>query len=309
MSRTPGNFDEEAAALLPQMVSKGTLVATPNAEVKRSFAALGFDTDSGDERRPGAAALIRDELAMAGAHAERLLDSTVEALVPGGILALTLPSSLHSSATRSWHPTAVQGFLGARGVALDGLWAPGATAHIDQATYHFDPVGDADQSVLGAVPRLLAFGRAPASGMDRSAVFFDTLPGKTVAAATITQLTNGAMLVVHDLFKQHWTIPGGVVDANEDPEAAATRETMEEAGIEVQLTGLLGVFHGLRPDRLVLVFGARPRSSAIPQAVHTHEIDGAKWLDVGAAMDIVAPYVAWQIDRCLGHPGRVWRQH
>ena len=39
-----------------------------------------------------------------------------------------------------------------------------------------------------------------------------------------------------------WVFPGGFVDAGETLEGAATRESMEEAGIKVSIDGLIGAY-------------------------------------------------------------------
>jgi 8-oxo-dGTP diphosphatase len=49
-----------------------------------------------------------------------------------------------------------------------------------------------------------------------------------------------------------WTLPGGGLEAGEDPEAAAVREVLEETGYVVELTRLLGTnsLHFRAEDRL-----------------------------------------------------------
>jgi 8-oxo-dGTP pyrophosphatase MutT (NUDIX family) len=41
-----------------------------------------------------------------------------------------------------------------------------------------------------------------------------------------------------------WQLPGGAIDPGETPEDAATRECLEEAAIEIELTRLVGVYGG-----------------------------------------------------------------
>lgn len=63
-----------------------------------------------------------------------------------------------------------------------------------------------------------------------------------------------------------YALPGGFIEEGEQAEAAAVREMREETGLDVELTGLLGVYS--RPHRdprqhtLSVVFTGRPRDAA-----------------------------------------------
>jgi ADP-ribose pyrophosphatase YjhB (NUDIX family) len=52
------------------------------------------------------------------------------------------------------------------------------------------------------------------------------------------------LLLVRDREDGFWTCPGGIVEPHELPADAAVRETWEESGVLVKLTGILGVFGG-----------------------------------------------------------------
>src|SRR5262245_27031952 len=49
--------------------------------------------------------------------------------------------------------------------------------------------------------------------------------------------------------KYIWVPPGGLIEPGEQPADAAVRETWEETGLLVELTGLLGVYGG--PDLII----------------------------------------------------------
>ena len=53
----------------------------------------------------------------------------------------------------------------------------------------------------------------------------------------------GRLLLVRHV-EGRWQLPGGAIDPGEHPEAAIRRECREEAAIEIEVTGLAGVFGG-----------------------------------------------------------------
>jgi 8-oxo-dGTP diphosphatase len=59
-----------------------------------------------------------------------------------------------------------------------------------------------------------------------------------------------------------WALPGGFVDYGESVETAAVREAREEIGLDVELTGILGVysdpFRDPRQHTMSVVFTAQP---------------------------------------------------
>lgn len=307
------------AAVAPLLAGAARVVA-PSAAVAAALAGHGVAVEQADldtRRRLDAVALLADELD--AAEPEGLLAGTAAALRPGGLLAVSSSNAVHASAhlggpagagPRGLRDDELVRVLGHRGFELELLAAPGAAALLrgdPQGTY--DPALDRLPSLLGAAPRLVAVGRLAASQRARSERFFATLPRKVVAAGVLCRDRDGRVLIVHDAFKQHWTIPGGVVDADEDPRSGAAREAWEEAGVRVEVGALLGVFAATWPDRLAFVFDATPAADApgTPRPQHAHEVDDARWVDVDEALGLVAPYIRSQLERCLRHPGRAWR--
>lgn len=259
--------------------------------------------------------LVDDELSAAGDHAEAVVDAAGNALEPGGVLIVTLRNRIHAAASgaplgdqRGYSATEAEAMLAQRGFQTDLLCSPGAAAGL-RGDDEVDLDADRERGLLDAGPRLLMVARAPRSPDERGRVFFDSRPRKIAAAATLCRDDDGRLLVVYDRFKRMWTIPGGVVDADEDPAAAAQREAWEEAGTKVETGAILGVFASRWPDRLVFVFAATPVEVVEdPRPLHPHEIGDVAWLPLDAALERVAPPVAFKVRACLDRPGFSWVQ-
>jgi 8-oxo-dGTP diphosphatase len=78
----------------------------------------------------------------------------------------------------------------------------------------------------------------------------------------------GVVLVERANPPHGWALPGGFVDLGESVPAAAVREAREETGLDVVLTGLVGVYSDpgrapgplLAPGRAARAPGLRPRA-------------------------------------------------
>lgn len=97
---------------------------------------------------------------------------------------------------------------------------------------------------------------------------FDTRVG-----AYCVLVENGSILLAHlnpsVLATDEWTLPGGGLDPHEAPEQAAVRETYEESGLNVELTGLLAVNSFTVPPEQRLVEADRNRPLLSLRVIYT----------------------------------------
>ena len=76
---------------------------------------------------------------------------------------------------------------------------------------------------------------------DEVARFYASLPTKRMGAGVVCRDGQGRVLLVRPTYKTTWEVPGGVVEADESPAAAASREVREELGVELSIGRLLVV--------------------------------------------------------------------
>lgn len=83
--------------------------------------------------------------------------------------------------------------------------------------------------------------------------------GPKLVAGAIFELDGGIVLIQRDIEPGYgkWTFPGGFVERGEIAEAAAEREVFEEAGLEIKVTDIIGLYTYEGQIPAIAVFAAR----------------------------------------------------
>lgn len=99
-------------------------------------------------------------------------------------------------------------------------------------------------------------------------------------AGTIPVREDGHVLLVRRAIEPSigaWVFPGGFMDVGETAEEAATRETKEEANLDVANLRLVGVYTRPEPGVVVIVYSAEARS----EATAGDEVTEVRWFAPG----------------------------
>jgi 8-oxo-dGTP diphosphatase len=83
-------------------------------------------------------------------------------------------------------------------------------------------------------------------------------PSFTVGAICLVERSDGRILLVRQVYRARWGIPGGLLARREDAASAARRELLEEVGMRIELRGEPAPVLEPKTQRLDLVFRGRP---------------------------------------------------
>ncbi|HUG85386.1 MAG TPA: NUDIX hydrolase, partial [Euzebya sp.] len=291
--------------------------ADPSATVRTTL----VDSSVGEGEQGAAVVdvvlLLSGELARAGERAPAVLDAAVSACRPGGWIAVAVPSAVWAAlrpaeqdGTPGLTADALTHMLAERGLGIRLRAAPGAAAGLAGRAWAGaqDLALDSTAGLLDSAPLVLAVGQTPRTMAERSDAFFGSIARKIVAAAVLCLDDAERLLLVFDIFKDGWTLPGGLVDADESPIDAAVREAREEGGVDVAAGDLLGLFAHSMPDRIHLVYAATPVDDVSrPEPLHDHEIAEVRWVEMDQALRMVDTGMRRRIRACLDHPGNTWQ--
>ena len=149
--------------------------------------------------------------------------------------------------------------------------------------------------------------------MSRRIDYFDNpdAPAATsiVPSANVVVVNDaGQILLIHRTDNDNWALPGGAMDLGESLTDTAVRETAEETGIKVEVTGLIGIFTDPRHvilytsdgevrQEFSVVYTARPLSGEPTPSSESREV---KWVDPAAIEALTMDRSMWKrIERYL----------
>ena len=100
----------------------------------------------------------------------------------------------------------------------------------------------------------------------------------------------GEILMIRRSDNDNWAVPGGAIDLGESVAQAAVRETLEESGIECEITGIIGIYsdpkhvilytsNGEVRQEFSIVLTAHPLSG---QPTPSSESSEVRWVPVSA---------------------------
>jgi 8-oxo-dGTP diphosphatase len=116
-----------------------------------------------------------------------------------------------------------------------------------------------------------------------SSDFTATLPRKRMGSGVLLSDHHGRVLLVEPTYKADWEVPGGAVEADESPYAAAGRELKEELGLTIPVGRLLVTdWVPPRADRtegLMMVYdgGVLAREQTAQIRLPADELNGWAW--------------------------------
>lgn len=132
-----------------------------------------------------------------------------------------------------------------------------------------------------------------------------TLPRKRMASSVLFFDETGRVLLVEPAYKPYWELPGGAVEADESPYAAACREVGEELGLVRQPGRLLAVdWTPPRQDHtegVVLVFDGGPLTADERAVIRIppEELLGWAWCTAEETVDLLPPLLVRRLAAAL----------
>ncbi len=108
-------------------------------------------------------------------------------------------------------------------------------------------------------------------------------PTHFVSVAALVENDNGEILLINSPWRG-WEYPGGLIEPGETFQEALKREVREEAGVEIEITGFVGICKNIEKDIVNIDFTARYISGELTTSEESSEV---LWVRPEKALEMI----------------------
>jgi 8-oxo-dGTP diphosphatase len=161
-----------------------------------------------------------------------------------------------------------------------------------------DPARLAADPVTGSAPARVRYSRA------EEVAWYATLATMFGAAAALFTNPAGRILLVKPNYRDHWSLPGGLLEDGEPPHAGCRREVAEELGLQITPGPLLTVAwvppDGVRPRPVVhFIFDGGELDDDVSIDLQDDELDEYRFVEPGDLASYLPPIIAARVTAAL----------
>ena len=147
-----------------------------------------------------------------------------------------------------------------------------------------------------SVPDPVSAGFSPAE----QAAWYAQLPTMFTTAAALFTNAAGRVLLVKPNYRDHWSLPGGILEHGEPPHEGCRREVKEELGLDITPGPLLVVGwagpDGERPRSVVhFVFDGGALADDVPIRLQEEELDEYRFVETADLDDYLPPLISARV--------------
>jgi 8-oxo-dGTP diphosphatase len=132
------------------------------------------------------------------------------------------------------------------------------------------------------------------------AAWYAQLPTMFGAAGALFTDAAGRVLLVKPNYRDHWSLPGGILEDGEPPHEACRREVLEELGLDITPGRLLVVgwtgLDGKRPRPVLhFVFDGGDLAAGTPIRLQAEELDDYRFVELSRLDDYLPPLISARV--------------
>ena len=137
----------------------------------------------------------------------------------------------------------------------------------------------------------------------KNKVKFEESPKHVLAAASLVTNGDGKVLLIEGPGGRGWECPGGRIEEGEDLIAGLRREVLEEAGVEVDVGRMTGIYFNLSVGVVIFCFLSTYVSGELRTSPESLQV---KWFSPEESLEMIShPVIQDRVKDMMNYNGRI----